>query len=425
MPRVIAASTSLDAERRELSRIESEFTRRRLAEHVDLPAVFHPLLQPARYKGAWGGRGSGKSHAFAEILVDRCNTRETRAVCVREHQVSLDHSVKQLLEDKIDEFSLRSRFRVQTNHIETPFDGVILFQGMKNQTADSIKSLEGFDVAWFEEAQAASERSLTMLRPTIRTPGSELWFSWNPEQASDPVDQLLRGTVLPPGAVVVRANYRDNPHFPDVLRAEMEWDQARDPEKYAHIWLGEYQRNSEARVFKNWRVEEFTTPADAIHRFGGDWGYSVDPAVLVRCHLNPLNKRELRIDYEAYQVGCEIDHLPALFGTVPDAHLWPIRSDSARPECISYMQRHGYPKLRAATKGNHSVKEGIIFLQGFDIVIHPRCVHTVDEFTMYAYKVDQQTNLVTPYLSDKKNHVIDSVRYAAEELRKPKTWCSF
>ena len=139
---------------------------------------------------------------------------------------------------------------------------------MQNHTADSIKSLEGFDRAWVEEAQSLSQRSLDLLRPTIRKPGSELWFTWNPRLASDPIDQLLRGERPPPDAVVIEVNWQQNPWFPDVLRAEMEYDKRRDPDKYLHVWQGDYVRNSERRVFKNWRVEEFDAPPDAVHRLG-------------------------------------------------------------------------------------------------------------------------------------------------------------
>jgi phage terminase large subunit len=124
---------------------------------------------------------------------------------------------------------------------------------MQNHTADSIKSLEGMDCAWVEEAQSLSQRSLDLLRPTVRKPDSELWFTWNPNQPTDPIEQLLRGDRPPPGAIVREVNYRDNPWFPAVLRGEMEYDRGRDPDKYTHIWLGGYVANSEARVFRNWR----------------------------------------------------------------------------------------------------------------------------------------------------------------------------
>lgn len=383
---------------------------------VDIPLVpiFEPLLAPSRYKGLYGGRGGAKSHGFGDLLIERCLLRRgTRAVCVREYQVSLEQSVKRLLDDKISTYDLGREFRVLNTHIETPGDGIIIFQGMQSHTAESIKSLEGYDVAWVEEAQNLSQRSLDLLRPTIREEGSEIWCSWNPRYPTDPVDKLLRSDK-PPDAIVIKTNFRDNPFFPDVLRREMEWDRSRDPEKYAHIWLGEYERLSEARVFKNWKVEEFETPSDATLLYGGDWGFSVDPSVLVRMWVRG---RSLYIDYEAYRVGVEIDHLPQFFDQVPGCREWPIRADSARPETISYLQRHGFPRIMPAVKGANSVKEGVIFLQGYDIIIHPRCVHTIDEFTMYAFKTDKQTGIVTPILEDKKNHVIDSVRYAVETLR--------
>lgn len=391
---------------------------------IQTPRVFEPFLKPSRYKGAFGGRGSGKSHAFADLLIERCLLRQpTRAVCVREVQRSLEQSVKRLLEDKIQSYQLGGQFRVLNTHIETPGDGIVIFNGMQSHTAESIKSLEAYDLAWVEEAQSLSQRSLDLLRPTIREEDSEIWLSWNPRHSTDPVDKLLRSETTPPDAIVINASYKDNPFFPEVLRKEMEWDRARDPEKYAHVWLGDYERHSESRVFKNWTIEDFPEPPEeTMFYFGGDWGFSVDPTVLIRCWISG---RKLYIDREAYQIGCEIDATPTLFDTVPGSRNWSIIADSARPETISYLQHHGYPLIEAAIKGPNSVKEGVIFLQGYDIVIHPRCMHAIDEFTMYSYKTDKLTGVITPVLADKKNHVIDSVRYAVEKLRKPEDWVSW
>lgn len=384
---------------------------------LDIPTarVFAPLLEPARYKGAWGGRGSAKSHFFAGLWLDESVREKLDFVMLRETLKSLEFSVKKLLEAKIVQHNAGDYFEVQDRRIKSRLGGVTIFEGMQNHTADSIKSLEGFQRAWFEEAQNASDNSLTLLRPTIRAPGSELWFSWNPKLATDPIDALLRGGDLPTGAKVVRANYTDNPWLPDELRDEMEFDRRRDPDKYAHVWLGEYQRNSEARVFKNWTVEEFDVPADAIIRQGADWGFSVDPSILVQCYTVG---RKLYIPYEAYMVGCEIDKLPDLFLTVPGSEKWWITADSARPETISYMQKHGFPKMGAAIKGAKSVEEGVSFLQSFDIVVHPRCRHVIDELTLYSYKTDPLTGAVLPILADKDNHMIDGLRYACEGARR-------
>ena len=379
-----------------------------------------PLLEASRYKGAWGGRGSGKSHMFAEMMLEEHIMNQSQSsVCVREIQKSLNQSVKRLLEMKIQEINAGAYFEVQDAVIKSKkADGRIIFQGMQNHTADSIKSLEGYDRAWVEEAQSLSQTSLDLLRPTIRKPGSELWFTWNPRQASDPVDLLLRGPTPPKDANVIKVNYADNPWFPSVLKDEMEYDKRRDPDKYQHVWRGEYLQNSESRVFRNWRIEDFDAPADAIHRLGADWGFSVDPTTLVRCHIIG---RTLYIDHEAYMVGCEIVNTPELFMQVPEAEKWPIVADSARPETISHMRRNGFPKIMTAVKGPKSVEEGIEFLKNYTIVVHPRCTHTIDELTLYSYKTDPLTGKILPVLEDKKNHVIDALRYACEAVRRANT----
>lgn len=381
----------------------------------DTPRWFLPFLKPARYKGAFGGRGSGKSHAFAAYIVVRCAKYRTDVVCLREVQRSLKQSVKKLLESKIEALNLGAYFEVQHDRIKGKNGSLIIFEGLANHTAESIKSLEGFDIAWFEEAQVATQRSLDLLRPTIRKPGSELMFTWNPRFSTDPIETLLRGATPPPDAIVREVNFTDNPWFPDVLREEMEYDKRRDPDKYAHIWLGEYVRNTEARVFQNWEIDEFEAAPDAIHRFGADWGFASDPTVLVRCHIVG---RTLYVDYEAYQVGCEIADTPTLFFTVPESERWSMVADSSRPETISHMRKHGFPKIQPAIKGPKSVEEGVEWLKSFDIVVHPRCKHTIDELTLYSYKTDPLTGQVLPVLEDKDNHVIDALRYACEGARR-------
>ena len=171
----------------------------------------------------------------------------SRGVCVREVQKSLTESVKLLIEDKITTFGVGTKFVIRDKNIRTPGGGLILFQGMQDHTAESIKSLEGFDFAYVEEAQTLSARSLEMLRPTIRKdavgdwPASEIWYSWNPRHASDPVDAFLRGPSPPTDAVVVRTSYRDNPFFPGVLEEERLYDEANRRDRYGHVWLGEYE----------------------------------------------------------------------------------------------------------------------------------------------------------------------------------------
>lgn len=338
-----------------------------------------------------------------------------RIVCVREIQNSIKDSVKQLIEDKIKELGLSGFFTITDQEIRGQNGSLAIFRGMQTHNAASIKSLEGFDVAWVEEAQTISQASLDLLTPTIRQPGSELWFSWNPVKATDPIDALLRGNP-PDGAIVVRANWQDNPWFPDELRSDMERDRARDPGKYQHIWEGAYRTLSEARIFRNWRVGEERVPDNVVWFYGIDFGFAVDPTAAVRCCL--LDRRTLYIDREAWEVGVPTEALPKFLHAVDGIEAWPSRADSARPETIDYLQRHGFPRMRAARKGAGSVEDGIAFLQGLDIVVHPSCVNMQRELATYALKVDRRTNEILPIPEDANNHLIDALRYATERLHR-------
>lgn len=382
---------------------------------TELPRAFHSLFEPARYKGYYGGRGSAKSHSFATALIILAAQKPLRVLCCREIQRSIKDSVKRLLDDKIAALELDGFYISTDSEIRGRNGSLFVFAGLRTNP-DSIKSLEGVDIAWVEEAHAVSKSSLNILIPTVRGKDSELWFSWNPCRETDPVDDLLRNDP-PPNSVVRYVSYEDNPWFPEVLRDEMEWDRQRDPEKYQHIWMGEYQQQSEARVFRNWWVEDFETPED-IERFyyGADWGFSVDPTVLVRCFIIG---RKLYIDQEVYKVGCDIDETPDLFRQVEGAEDWPITADSARPETINYMRKQGF-NIKGAKKGAGSIEDGIEFLKSHDIVVHPRCRHAIDELTLYSYKVDKQTEEVLPVLEDKENHMIDAIRYAVEGVRRSK-----
>lgn len=206
---------------------------------VEVPRKLKPLLAPKRYKGAHGGRGGAKSHFFAEQIIIRCFSSTTRVVCIREVQKSIKDSVKQLLIDKIAKLGLQSEFEVLETEIRGPYGSLIIFVGMQSYNADNIKSLEGYDIAWVEEAQTLSQHSLDLLRPTIRKEGSEIWFSWNPRYKTDPVDMFLRKNP-PAEATVIAINWRDNPWFPEVLRREMEHDFSVDADKAEHIWNGAY-----------------------------------------------------------------------------------------------------------------------------------------------------------------------------------------
>lgn len=250
-----------------------------LLTQLEIPTarVFLPLLEPARYKGAWGGRGSGKSHFFAGLLIeDSLANKGLLSVCIREVQKTLRESAKRLLESKLEEFRLGEAdgFKVFKEVIETPGDGTIIFQGMQDHTAESIKSLEGFKRAWIEEAQTMSARSVSLLRPTIRSEGSEIWAGWNPRRRTDPIDMMLRGPVKPTGAVVVNANWKHNPWFPSVLEQER-LDCLRDnPEQYDHIWEGDYAKVTVGAYY--------ATQLSAMKREGRLGRVAPDPLMTIR-----------------------------------------------------------------------------------------------------------------------------------------------
>jgi phage terminase large subunit len=401
--------------------------------------LYTPKLGEVRHRYCYGGRGGGKSHAFAEALIVLGTLTPLRILCAREIQNSIKDSVKRLLEDKIEAHGLGvgiggSGFYTSTDtEIRGANGTVFLFVGLWSRP-DSVKSMEGIDVCWIEEANTVSQRSIDLILPTIRKPGSELWWTWNPRFETDPVDKMFRGGLLPPKAIGGVVNWDQNPWFPEVLRDEKEWDRNRDPDKYAHVWLGDYLRASEATVFRNWRVEDFEPEPHWIWDYGADWGYSVDPTAGGRASLQG---RTLYVDHIVHAVLCPIDQLPALFAGsdtkdpprwenpkgyvgLPEALKWEIRADNARPETIAYMKQRSF-RMSASTKGAGSVDEGYEFLKSVDIVVHSRCKQLIDELTLRSYETDKLTGVVLPKLkSGQSDHHIDWLRYALELRRKAK-----
>lgn len=293
--------------------------------------AFKPLYQPARYKAAWGGRGSGKSHDRAGALVDdSLYEKGLLSVCIREVQKSLKDSAKRLIESKLVEYKLGEAegFKVYVDRIQTPGDGVIIFQGMQDHTAESIKSLEGFKRAWVEEAQTLSARSLNLLRPTIRAPGSEMWFTWNPRLKHDAVDMMFRAGMVPTGAQIIKSNWNNNPWFPAELEQER-LDCLRDqPDQYEHIWEGGYVTVAEGAYFAQ---------CLAASRLGGRICHvSFDPLLPVVCFWD-IGVRDATAIWVAQFSGDRIrviDYYEAV-GQPLSAHLdWLRRNGYGRALCV-------------------------------------------------------------------------------------------
>ena len=314
--------------------------------HIPTARVFDPLLPPARDKGAWGGRGSGKSHFFAGLMIDDAmrhpgeNGGEgLRAVCIREVQKDLAQSSKALIEAKLAQCELGEAqgFKIYRDRISTPRDGIIIFQGMQDATAESIKSLEGFTRAWWEEAQGATQHSINLLRPTMRASGAQMWWSWNPRGKADPVDVMLRGAELPTGASVVRANWRDNPWFTAELEQERVDCLRIQPDQYDHIWEGDYIGAAAGAYF----ARELAT-AKAEGRIGH---VAFDPLLTVRlfCDIGGTGARaDAFACWPAQFVGREIrvrDYYEAV-GQPLAAHLNWLRTKGYGPERAQFWLPH-------------------------------------------------------------------------------------
>ncbi|RLC97601.1 MAG: PBSX family phage terminase large subunit [Chloroflexota bacterium] len=368
-----------------------------------------------RYKVAHGGRGSGKSHSFARMLLLSCLKAPERILCAREYQSSIKDSVKQLLDDIIDEYKLYSYFKSKQGEITGANGSKFLFAGLRHDP-HKIKSMEGITKCWLEEANVVSQESLDFLIPTIRDEGSEIWMTFNRQHKSDPVDKMFLGEFKRPDATVARVNFSENPFFPNTLRLEMEWDKSHDIGKYEHIWLGKPVQHSDSLIFHGrYKMDETIIPPKGTPLYYGmDFGFSKDPFAFLRCWID-RSKREIYIDMEAYGIGIEINHLCKYIDAIPGSKHYSIKADSSRPDTISFLKNQGY-NIIGSRKGKGSVHDGVEFLKSHTIIVHPRCKHLLDELSLYSYKVDKRTGTVMPDIEDKNNHMMDSLRYALEDF---------
>jgi phage terminase large subunit len=316
---------------------------------------------------------------------------------------------------------LSEYFTIKRDEITAINGSKFIFKGLKHSVSE-IKSLEGVDICWVEEAHNISRESLDVLLPTIRKDCSQIFIVYNPDSEQAPVHQDFVINEMY-DSLVIKINYDENPFFPDTLRKLMEWDKQYNYEKYQHIWLGQVKAISDTCIFKGkFTVDTFDLPVNKEGEpipvdfyFGSDWGFSVDPTTLVRCYMHDGN---LYIDYEAYGVGVEFEEIPQLFDSIPGSRENIITADSARPDTISYIRNKGF-HIKSARKGKNSIEDGIEFLKSFKkIIIHSRCKNTKYEFENYSYKRDKATDEILPIIVDKNNHIIDSLRYATERLRK-------
>ncbi|NJN70831.1 MAG: PBSX family phage terminase large subunit [Nitrospira sp.] len=199
--------------------------------------IFEPLDDPHRYKVCLGGRGGGRSWAYARALLIAAWQKPLRVLCTREIQRSIKDSVHQLLCDQIKELGLQAHYTIKNDEIVGDNGSKFIFAGLRQQEILNLKSMEAIDRVWVEEAQSVSEKSWQILIPTIRRPGSEIWITFNPGLVTDPTyERFIEHS--PPDTVIIRANYRDNPWFPAELEAERLHCKQYDPDSYENIWEG-------------------------------------------------------------------------------------------------------------------------------------------------------------------------------------------
>ncbi|HDL5133642.1 TPA: PBSX family phage terminase large subunit [Mannheimia haemolytica] len=391
---------------------------------IELPPKLLPVFaKDYRYKGAYGGRGSGKTRAFAKMSAVSAYKRAMRGesgviLCGREFMNSLEESSLEEVKQAIkSEPFLANFFDVGEKYVRTK-DGRIsyVFSGLRHNL-DSIKSKARILIAWIDEAETVSETAWRKLIPTVRENNSEIWVTWNPENRGSATDTRFRQNP-PENSCIIEMSYQDNPWFPDVLEQERLNDKQRlDDATYRWIWEGAYLEASEAQIFRGkYQEMEFKPNPDFNGPYYGlDFGFANDPTACVKCWVFD---DDLYIEREAGKVRLELDETAAyLANALPDLSNYTVRADSARPESISYLKRHGLPYIQPVPKWKGSVEDGVEHIKSYrKVYIHPSCTEVLKEFRLYSYKTDRLSGDVLPIIIDAHNHYIDAIRYALNPL---------
>jgi phage terminase large subunit len=377
--------------------------------------AFLPLFgQDYEHFALFGGRGAAKSHFVGEALVAHASAGPERIVCGRQFQTSIKDSVKELLEQKIHKMGMAALFTSTDREIVNVSTGSrFTFIGM-DRNPDSAKSLEGTTIFWGEEAQSFTRRAVEVILPTIRHRRARFYWTWNPRFRTDPVDDMFRGSVAPARSYVKQVSWRDNPYFLRTrLKSEYDRSLAKNPKRHLHIWEGGYDENPDVAVFDNWRIGRIEVPDKVPPRYGMDFGFSHDPNALVKLYI----LEDLGVIYiaeEAYAHKVPNRQLPDFMDGVTGVRDHPVTADSARPETIDYLNSCGF-SVFGARKGAGSVKNGITWLQGYEVVISPDCPNVAEEWRSYCWATDANGKPLSYPAEKQQDHGIDAVRYAAED----------
>lgn len=399
---------------------------------IQFPAKLRFLFEPHRYKVLYGGRGGAKSWGIARALLTLGASKTLRVLCAREIQKSIADSVHKLLKDQIDALGLSGFYEVQNAVIRGKNGTEFTFHGLKHNVSN-IKSVEGTDICWVEEAQNVTKSSWEALVPTIRKPGSEIWVSFNPGLEQDETYQ--RFIVRPPtGAIVVRVNYTDNPWFPAVLRQEMEDLRARSEDDYRHVWEGACKATLDGAIY----AEELRlataegricrVPYDPVKPVSTFWDLGYSDAVSIWC-AQVVGLEWRIIDFvssnrkAANWYVAELQRRPYAWSTDWLPHDADAKTMAAallpEPErTIAGQLRSMGRKVRVLP--NRSIADGINAVRSifgrcwFDA---ERCADGLQALRHYRYDVDEDTGEVSRHpLHNWASHPADAFRTLAMSL---------
>ena len=377
---------------------------------IEIPSEYKKLFNNNwREAAIYGGRYSLKSHTVARFLLIRARMEKTRVACFREFQNSIKESSHQLLADLIAKYKLKD-FEVTNNAIINKLnESDFLFRGLYNNE-QSIKSIEGIDIAWVEEAQTVSQKSLEVLTPTVRKKGSKIVYTYNRLLEDDPVHQrlVIEGR---PDALVINCNYDITEKYnwmPEVIKNEIEDDKKNRPSLYKHKWMGE-PSSTERKIYKEWRQID-TVPHEArLDVRGLDFGFSNDPTGIVDVYY--YNGGWI-FDEICYQKGLSNKQIADILMASEKSHVL-TKADSADPKSIDEIKNYGV-NIFPFIKGQGSVMKGIQFVQGQKISYTRRSKNLHKEYMSYLFKEDKEGRILNDP-EDVWNHLMDAIRYALDD----------
>lgn len=389
-----------------------EQTEQNSTTEILIPAELARLLDTDwREAAVYGGRGSLKSHTVARVLLIRAMSKRGRAGCFREYQNSIADSSHSLLKDLIEMYRLPD-FRVTNDSIVNTRTGYdFIFRGLHNNV-QSIKSIEGMTEAWIEEAQTITEASLDVLTPTVRLPGSQIFYTYNRLKDKDPIHNrlVIEGR---PNTLEINVNYDVAIKYgwmSDVLRLEMESDRDNRPEIYKHKWLG-MPSNLKGQIYKNFKKID-SIPKEAKYLGAGlDFGYTNDPTALIDVYK--LDNAYI-LDEQLYNKGMRNKEIAEQIIKLPHYTNQIVVGDSSEPKSIADIKDEGVNVI-GATKGKDSVNNGIQLLQGLEIYYTARSHNIEEEVLNYVWRVDKEDKSLNVPI-DAYNHALDAARYKITDI---------